>query len=463
VALSEVRTGASFGMPSDAGVGTRACFVLVALAFAYANHTVWVDVLASAGVYAYMGVRLLQKSPSTLAIFWAVAVLPAFFLRIHLRRPSDVVQLFLYYAVYIPTVVLMPLVSYSSTSRQLTYCAAIAAGLVALDVRYAMPVARMPVVRLPSTVFWLGIFAFYTLAMVVFARSGYLSLESFDFLQVYAQREELVDKAGELGRLFFYMANWTGAAFAPFLIIAGLYKRRLLLVLLAIVVATASFVVSSNKANYIAVPAVIAGYYLLRASSGRYLGIVMGLAFLVLTATTVAVDASGVTGIPVPIVTFQVFHRIFTNNGYLSAIYLDLFNTHHFAYYADSFLRWLPGPRLESPVPLLAGASFTDVPGVWANANLWADAYANLGEIGIMLATGVTTLILWLYDSITFEKDLVVAASALIIPASALANTAPNIAFVSNGMILAFILMYLWTGADEVRTPGSPQRQQLEL
>ena len=445
------------------GAGARLLLATTALAFTIATHFVWVRVIDAAGVYAYMGVRALPNSSSTLALFWAMAVLPSLFLPIHLRRPSDIVQIFLYYSVHVPTAVLLPLVSYSSTVIQLTYCAVIAVALVALNVRYAMPAVRVPTVRVPARAFWLGIFAFYVLAMLVFARSGYLSLQSLDFLQVYAQREELTDRAAELGRLFFYMANWTGAAFAPFLIIVGLFKRRPWLVVLGIVVATASFIVSSNKANYVAVPAVIAGYYVLRASGGRYLAITMGAAFLALTAGTVLIDRSGVTGLPVPIVTFQVFHRIFTNNGYLSAVYLDLFNDHQFAFFSDSFLRWLPGPRLDAPVPVLAGASFTDVPGVWANANLWADGFANLGLWGIALTFTFTTFVLWLYDCIASRKNRVVAASALVIPASALANTSTNVALISNGMVLVFVFMYLWSGADEVNAGSGMQLRRLEL
>jgi hypothetical protein len=445
----------------SSSIGARALFILAAFAFTYANYVMWVHVLDAAGVYAYIGVRVLERSPATLAVFWAIAVLPAFLLRVHLRRPSDVVQLFLYYAVHIPTAVLMPLVSYSAVADQLIYCVSIGIALIALDVRYLMPLVRVPALRVSPLLFWTGVAAFYVLAMLVFWRSGYLSFDNLDFVQVYAQREELADRASELGRLFFYMANWTGAAFAPFLIIAGLHRRRISLVVLGVIVATASFVVSSNKANYMAVPAVIVGYYVLRASQGRYLGAMMGGAFFALTAATILLDTTGVTGVSLPVVTFQLSHRLFTNNGYLSAIYLDLFNSHQFAYYADSFLRWLPGPRLASPVPVLAGASFTDVPNVWANANLWADGYANLGLIGIALTAAFTALVLWLYDSITSRKNLIFAASALVIPASALANTSTNVALVSNGMFLVFLLMHLWTGVDLLPADGRPRPQAI--
>lgn len=429
-------------------LGPRALFVVVSLAFTWANHVVWVDVLAAAGTFGYMGVRVIPKSPGSLLPFWFLAVLPACWLRIHLRRPSDLVQLFLYYAVHIPTAVLLPLVSFSSTAVQLGYTATIAVALCALDVRYLLPVLRVPTVRVPTLVFWAGVFGFYALALGVFARSGYLSLQGFDVVQVYAQRQELTDRAAEIGRLFFYLANWTGAALAPFLIIAGFHRRRFVLAILGVAVAAASFIASSNRANSVAIPAVIGGYVLLRMTRGRHLGVLLGAVFLALTALTVLLDLSGLTGVSIPVVTFQVFHRIFTNNGFLSAIYLDAFGDHRFAYYADSFLRWIPGPRLESPVPVYAGESFTDVPGVWANANLWADAFANLGTLGIAFTTAITTMMLWVYDSITSRKNMVIAATALVMPASALANTSSNVALVSNGIFLVFVLMYLWRGAD---------------
>jgi hypothetical protein len=421
-------------------------FVLTAAGFAWLSRYVYTDIFAAVGVFDYMGIRTQPVSLAVSVLFFTIAIVPAFAIPVHVRRPSDVVQLYLYYAVHIQTAVLVPVVSHSGIWIQLAYCGATTVALFALGSLHALPRVELPRVALSPREFWLAIAAGCALILFVFYRSGLLTLANFSLVDVYEQRADLSSRAGELGSAFFYLANWTGAAVAPFLMVMGLHSRRRLLVLGGALLALAAFVVSSNRAFYAAIPAVIGGYYVLRRSQGRHFASVMGLGFSLLLATTLFIDSRfslDLGGGPIPAVTWQVFFRTFSNNGFLSAIYLDLFQQLDFAYYADSFLRWLPGHRLPAPVPVLAGISFTTVPDVHANANVWADAFANLGFLGIAFAATLTTGLLWVYNSIASRVDHLVAASALIVPATVLANTSAHTAFLSNGLIVVFLLIYM--------------------
>ncbi|MDF1503031.1 hypothetical protein [Roseisolibacter sp. H3M3-2] len=422
----------------------RGAFVLAAAAFALLTRYVYVDVLVAARVFEYMGVRANDVSWAGFAPFLALAVLPACWMRPHLRGPSDVAQMFLYYAVHVQTAVLMPLVSQSPIERQLLFCLAVTAAVLALDARVLLPRLAPPPLRPSRRAFALALAAFWVIAMVSFARSGYLSLDNVKLADVYDQRAELRDRAAELGKVFFYAANWTGAVVAPFLIVIGLHTRRWWLPVAATALAVASFVASSNRSNAIAIPAAIGGYYFLRMTRGRHLGALMGVGFCALTGALLMADVYlGVTfnGTLIPAVSFQIFHRTFTNNGYLTAIYLDTFFSRPPALYADSFLRWVPGPTLEAPVPIIAGATFTDVLGNFANANLWADAYANLGYPGLAFSAVFTALVFWAYDGFASRADRVVAAALLVVPATVLANTATQTALTSNGLMLLFPLV----------------------
>jgi hypothetical protein len=449
------RVGTWRGFVARISVLGRVGFVASALLFSLVTRHVYADVLGRATVLQYMGVRVLPTTTAVSLLFLALAVFPSVWLPTRLRRPSDVVQLFLYYAVHIPTAVLLPLVSRSSTAEQAVFAGAIGVALLALDARYYLPRLQLPTMRLNARVFWFGVALFYAAAIASFAASGYLSFSKLNLFDVYGQRLELAARAGQIGKVFFYMANWSGAALGPFLLVAGLHKKRFLLVAAGIGIATLSFIASSNRANYAAVIAVVAGYYAIRTSKGRHFGTIMAVSFVVLAEVLLLADGrltpheGGV--LRTPLITYGVFHRVFTNNGFLSAIYLDLARDHGFAWYADSFLRWLPGPRLDAPVPVLAGASFTQVQDVWANANLWADAYANLGYIGVALTFAMTTCVLWLYDGIAAKKDPVVAASLLVVPTAMLANAAIYLSLFSNGMLIVFLLLYAWSGADRAQ------------
>ena len=107
----------------------RLMLFMVACVFAGLVHVVYVDVFAASGNYDYMGVRVLPASAVTQLLFLGLAVLPSLWLPVHMRRPSDVVQLFLYYAVHVTSCMLLPLVSMSPLLDQLLFALAITAGL----------------------------------------------------------------------------------------------------------------------------------------------------------------------------------------------------------------------------------------------------------------------------------------------------------------------------------------------
>jgi hypothetical protein len=443
-ALVGAAGSAAVGAPSPGWWIGRLGFVLSAAAFALVTRFVYVDVIAAARVFDYMGVRANAVTWTEWLPFLAIAVLPACWMRVHMRGPSDLIQTFLYYAVHVQTAVLMPYVSESPTGRQLLFCLAVTGALLLLELRALLPRLQPPPIRPSRRLFWMAIGAFYVIAMLSFVRSGYLSVENLRLSDVYDQRAELRDRASELGKVFFYAANWSGTVVAPFLIVLGLHTRRWLLPVLGTTLAVASFVASSNRASYMAIPAAIGGYVFLRTTRGRHLGALMGAGFCALTALLLFVDVRlGLTvdGSVIPAVTYQVFHRTFSNNGYLSAIYLDTFFNRPPAFYADSFLRWVPGPRLEAAVPLIAGSTFTDVLGNFANANLWADAYANLGYPGLAFSAAFTGLVFWVYDGFASRASLVLGAAVLVVPATVLANTATQTALTSNGLMLLFPLM----------------------
>jgi hypothetical protein len=393
-----------------------------------------------------MGLRAAPESTGVFVGFLVIALLPALWLPPHLERPSDILMLFLYFAVHIQSAMLLPLVSDSPLIFQLGFVAAMTVAFLALELRRLLPRLRPPSTRPSAGLYSTALVGFALLSLVVFARSGQLTTANLDVVDVYGHRALLQDQLAALGKVFVYAANWSGMTVAPFLVVLGLHTRRRTLVILGAGLGFAAFVVSSNRSDYMAIPAVFAGYYFLRVTRGRYLGGIMGGAFIVLTLTLVAVDRGlaiqGPFGL-VPLLTFEVFHRTFSNNGYLSAIYLDVFRTLPPAYYADSFLRWLPGPRLSAPVPLIAGTSFTNVPGNWANGNLWADAYANVGYLGMAFEAVITGLTFWVLDSFAADKDRVFSAAALIVPATVLANTATQTALTSNGLMLLVPLL-LW-------------------
>jgi hypothetical protein len=93
--------------------------------------------------------------------------------------------------------------------------------------------------------------------------------------------------------------------------------------------------------------------------------------------------------------------------------------------------------------PYLIGALYFHSASNDANANIWADAYANFGYAGIICFTLLLAILLWLYDSIAVNRDTRLAALAIGLPAFALANGGLLTSLLTNGVVLAMLLTYL--------------------
>ena len=90
-----------------------------------------------------------------------------------------------------------------------------------------------------------------------------------------------------------------------------------------------------------------------------------------------------------------------------------------------------------------------------ANANIWADAYANFGYAGILCFTLLLAILLWLYDSMAVNRDMRLAALAIGLPAFALANGGLLTSLLTNGIVLAMLLMYLMPSMTYDNAPHS--------
>jgi hypothetical protein len=78
-----------------------------------------------------------------------------------------------------------------------------------------------------------------------------------------------------------------------------------------------------------------------------------------------------------------------------------------------------------------------------ANANFWAEGFAEYGLPGIFAFAFLVAFCLWIYDSIAARHSLELAVLLAVVQADALVNGSPLTILVTGGGILAGILLYL--------------------
>ena len=80
---------------------------------------------------------------------------------------------------------------------------------------------------------------------------------------------------------------------------------------------------------------------------------------------------------------------------------------------------------------------------VSANANLWADAYANFGILGILFFTAILGGFLWILDSVAKGASLKISTLLLAYPAYMLVNTKLQTTLLTHGLVLVLVILYI--------------------
>jgi len=121
--------------------------------------------------------------------------------------------------------------------------------------------------------------------------------------------------------------------------------------------------------------------------------------------------------------------------GQLTAYYYDFFSSHPTYLLSESFLRWFSQPPYSLTAPYVIGTVYFHDPSLDANANLWADAMANFGLIGVIPFTIVLGAALWILDAMASGRDLRVIGPVLALASlSLLANGALFTQLFSGGI-----------------------------
>jgi len=143
--------------------------------------------------------------------------------------------------------------------------------------------------------------------------------------------------------------------------------------------------------------------------------------------------------------------------GLLTGYYYEFFSTHPQAHLGHSIFKSFVAYPYAAEPPYLIGALYFHSASNDANANLWADAYANFGYTGILSFTLLLAILLWLYDSLAASpRDLRVAVLAIGLPAFALANGGLLTSLLTNGVLLAMLLVYFMPAMKEAEARPAP-------
>lgn len=434
----------------------------------------WISANLVAPIFSYLGYGYAPAPWQALLVVIVLTTGVALTLPRVLVRPSHVVLWTIFVVCVSPTMIMSISTGYVSTATAIALSAAV--GTAFALVSLATPSgATAPAARVEAaddvlvigarridrgTLTWLvcGLYSLVTyglMAATVGIHIRFLALD--DIYEVRADYSADVGTGGALGYLL------TGQAYVinPLVLARGIFRRRPSLVVLALAGQFLLYSSTGFKAVLFSFIAVLGMAVLFRGTKPARSLAFLGAPLAIMIVSAVADEVQG------GITWTSVFTRRFMlTPGLLSSVYVDYFSDNPVARYGYSFL----SPWIEYPYDLPPPKRISDylVPGSvgYANANLFADGFANLGWIGIFVAAAALFVWLRFLDGASRGLPMRVAAMAVVMPSIMLSNTSIFTAMLSHGLLMGTLILLIaprsgWERASPRRRPTVPGDDRL--
>ncbi len=407
--------------------------------------------------FAYLGFTYRAAPPQLTIVTIALAAVLAATLP---RRPSKVshVVLWVLFVVGVaPSVLMGAYTGYLSASEALGASATITAafGVATLGTRLLdaredadggiapTPFAPHPGAdrrrRLPpGTAFWSICWLHSVVTYALLAATTGISLRLValdDVYDVRAAYREGTQAHGLLGYLLSSQANVVNTA----LMARGMTRRNVPLIAIGVLGQLVLYSGTGFKTILFSFPAVLLVAVATHVSHGRArapgLAYVVGPVVLMIAAALADELQGGLLW------TSLFARRFLITPGLLTSVYVDFFDENPLAVFGRSFLRWWVDSPYDRSIALEVGQYLQPGGTVAANANLFADGFANFGHAG-MIGTGVVLLaFLRFVDWAARGLPLTFASMVMLMPSITLTNTSLITAMLSHGLALGTLVL----------------------
>lgn len=416
----------------------RALVVAMALTYVGAVHGTYVSIISP--LFEYDGALYRPSSDGSLDFAFLVSILPAFWLPVAVSRPSQVALWVLYVLAYVPSVVVPYYVLGTGFDGilPLTFAVALAFALLSLMVRIRIGATYAPSGPLRNFENLVLGLAIALGAYIILAFGVRLDLPAL--ADVYEVRSAYAEDLGDTNLPFVaYAVEWSLYVANPLLMLLGLRSKRLGLFAIGLAVELLVYGTTGNKSALLSVVLVVPLLVLLSLPLRPAFGLGLLTASVALVLGSVIWDQVNDS-----YETTSLFvRRAITLPGQLVADYYDFFSQHRTFGLSHSILSFLGPAPFELEPPRLIGAIYFGDPNANANANLWADGFANFGIGGVFAFTVVLGVVLLALDSAAIGRDLRVTGALAGLIAVVLTNSGLLTTMLTHGLGLAILLIFL--------------------
>lgn len=346
------------------------------------------------------------------------------------RKLSAVATKILYIFMVIPTLSLYFL---NDESRRFLYLFMTGFWLTLLTVRI-LPRFRVRRLRNSNYVMFivLSVISVVVCALLIYF-NGLPTLRALNFSSVYDIRRS-VDYGPSVMR---YLVNWQANVINCFLIGVAWYRRRYGLLLISLGLQFVLFLTTGHK-SYLFIPFFV--FLVLYAIQKQSLMKILLLGLIAVIFLSFMIYIFGWSVTPASF----LIRRVFFVPSKIYFYYYDFFSQNDLVLLSQSRL----GFFLDSPYDIstanMMGMLYAGKAETHMNAGYLADAYMNFGALGVLFFSVLVGVIFSLLDSVTAKIDIVISASALVVPIRNLYGGALLTTLITHGLLFGVLLTWLY-------------------
>ncbi|MEO7124581.1 MAG: hypothetical protein ABI382_07380 [Nakamurella sp.] len=402
-----------------------------------------------APTYAYMLLTYTSPNLAVYTVMLALLVLIAAILPVRLVKPSDFLLWIVYLLVVIPSLTISLLAGTLTPWLQLMLGCVVTITFTGVILAGRLPTGWLTgrVKPLPPRVFWAIIVGLSLVTYGMLAASGHLKLALPGLADVYSVRGDFDQSVGG-NKILAYLMPAQETVFNPLFMAVGLIRRKWWLAACGIVAELLLYGAGGHKSVLFSIPAVLVVAFLYRR--GR---VPTGALFTWGVGAVVGLSALIDSVLNTPWLTSLFTRRLIDVPGLLTGAWIKVFSDQPKAHYAYSFLAPFLPYHYDVAPPFVVASQYFNNPTLNANANLFANGYANFGWLGICLEAAMLALVIALANAAAHRAPLRAAVMLLAAPSVSLVNGSVFTSLLSHGvatviLVLAFAPKSIWGSAE---------------
>lgn len=392
---------------------------------------------AFSGPFEYYGMLWEPRSFANIAISYVAMLGIGWLLPKDPKRPSNVLWVLMYLFTYVPVATQYCYNAHHSAEAFWSLTLVFAVASLLMSVKWLPYKLELP--KVSFTKYWLGV--------------GFLSIGALGFLLVYfgisLKMPSLTDvydaRAGykeQSGRLSGYVFNWTGHFINTAFFVLALYRRNLLLIALAVGIELYLFTIGGHK-SMLLMFALVSWVFIGARYMQRHLILYLSGSLASLMALLLLIDT--LNG-EYTLLSSLMVRRNALLPAQLYFYFFDYFSNHPVDHFAQNFpfnMFW--DTHYDTKLPKLIGTeyfSFKD--DIYANGNIFADIYANMGTWGFVVIPFIITFLFKVMDRLSANKNVVFTVPLFSAALLSLTNSGLIVNLITHGLIIAYILVLFY-------------------